>query len=445
MKRLFLLLLLLTSCTKEELENFEWGFRYGNSSKKEEVLDSVVNATYQYTPQQIYKNSTQNHELNDGYFNELTMKWEYAFRPAFTYVDFDKDGDMDIFAKVEDYIKDGDIQWNSLYVLENLGNNQWKNNFDLIPEQKGVFYRRLKAADIDNDGDIDIVGFVAQEPAFGDYYPNIGGVDLFRFEDGIFKYENIVPYEENIDIWFHGGALADVNNDGWVDIIGSSTTPRIYLNRGGGVFYPNEYFDIGKKWGDGGTSWGGVHIWNLDFADLNNDGLLDMIGGLAKNEDFFFDFEGNDMEEFQKTTEIYYNTGTYPFYDVEPYYLGTDYYTDKIEDSFPTSNDVAIIDYNGDGYLDIFTAESKAWKFSRDGVFQYHQNNGDGTFSVRNDVFKYGDNELFESFEGGQIWDIKAFDINNDGNSELLIENWKYAGFNIWHQNSEGKLTRGVY
>ena len=432
MKKLLLsLIILLSACAAEPFE------------ESDIIIEETPTTPYILT--QTYKSSTLNHEWNSGYFNELTMNWEHAFRRAFTYVDFDKDGDMDIFAEVDDYVTEGAVQWNTLYILENLGNNEWKSNLDVIPIQTGVFYRRLDAADIDNDGDIDIVGFVAQEPVYGDYYPRVGGVDLYRNENGVFVYENIVPYEENWEIWFHGGALADVNGDGWVDIVGSASIPRIYLNKGEGEFDYNDWFEVGKKWGDGGINWGGVHIWNVHFADLNNDGLLDMIGGINKNTDKFFNFEDNNIEKFNRNFEIYYNTGVYPYFDTNPYYLGTDYYSDDIEEVFTDANDIAVIDYNNDGYVDIFTVESKSWRYSYDGVYQYHQNNGDGTFTIKNDIFGEKENEVFGSEEGGQVWNIKAWDIDNDNEIELLIENWKYTGFNIWDKKTDGKLKKSTY
>jgi len=460
--KFLLLTILFTACSPDVIEY------YDIETKLDEVVlvDETtvdVDTTQTKTPtspiyQTIYKSSTLNHEWNSGYFNELTMKWDYAFNPSFTYLDYDNDGDMDIFAKVEDNIQSGPVQLNTLYLMINQGNGKWETKLDVIPEQKGVFYRQLMPADIDNDGDMDVVGFIADEPMYGNTHPQTGGVDLFRFEDGIYYYENIVPHEVNNEVWFHGGALADINNDGWVDIIGSSGVPKVYLNKGDGSFDSNDWFEVAGDWfGTKKTLGPAVAMWDLDFVDLNNDGLLDLIGTVNKNKDSFFNHPGNTTNEYQVTTEIYYNTGTYPYYnDNEPYRLDSDYLTDVFEDMFSDVNDHAFIDYNKDGFVDIFTISSTHWAFKKDGVVQYHQNNGDGTFSIHNDIFKEGENELFVSKvtnptghfgegEGGQVWHIKAWDIDNDGDIELLIEGWKYMGFNIWDINSDGKLIQTIY
>jgi len=41
--------------------------------------------------------------------------------------------------------------------------------------------------------------------------------------------------------------------------------------------------------------------------------------------------------------------------------------------------------------------------------------------------------------------DIPNFDIDNDNEIELLIENWKYTGFNIWDKKTDGKLKKSTY
>jgi len=442
--KFLLLIILFTACSPDEIEIYD-------DISQDTTLSEPIKI-----PQKIYNSSTLNHEWNSGYFNELTMDSPYNFFAAFTYLDYDEDGDMDVFAKVENVGHEHEI--NTLFLLINEGNGEWTPKFDAIPKQTGIFYRRLTTADIDNDGDMDVVGFVADEPMYGNNNPRNGGVDLFRFEDGIFTYENIVPYEVKIDTWFHGGELADINNDGLVDIIGSNHKPTVYLNKGNGIFDSREYFNVGHLWnGDEKGGDNGVQVYDMEFVDLNNDGLLDMVCAPFKNPHFFFANSKNDMENYQIGTEIYYNTGVYPYYDsTSPYTLGSDYLTENVENAFCDVNDHAFIDYNNDGFVDIFTVSSTSWTYKKEGLVQYYENNGDGTFTVNNDIFVDGHNELFkENFpnptgtnmygEGGRVWHIKAWDINNNGNIELLIEQWGLMGFNMWYKDPTGKLRQSTY
>jgi hypothetical protein len=148
---------------------------------------------------------------------------EYGINQSFGYgfcgwaIDWDADGDQDLFTCGTD----------RLYYLRNDG-----GTFVSRGEQMGIGrnYTDCELADIDNDGDLDIVGVRPGEVAF---HENEG--------DGTFAATQLIDsVSSNV-----GSAVADANGDGWLDLYvtrGASppapvVNPRdfIYLNPGLGT------------------------------------------------------------------------------------------------------------------------------------------------------------------------------------------------------------------
>lgn len=91
------------------------------------------------------------------------------------------------------------------------------------------------------------------------------------------SFENTLTYTEEFNPYtyrnfFNGGgvALGDINNDGWLDIFftGNIEDNKLYLNNGDWTFT-----DITKE---AGVACSGVWSSGATFADVNNDGYLDL-------------------------------------------------------------------------------------------------------------------------------------------------------------------------
>jgi hypothetical protein len=196
---------------------------------------------------------------------------------------FDADGDKD-----DDlYIVSGGIERepNDSSYLDRLYINNGKGYFAYQPDALPDLRKSgscVKAADIDNDGDLDL--FVSTRTMPG-HYPFSEGSNILINEGGIFTDQTAdicqdlqTPEMITDAIW------TDFNNDHWIDLIttGEWTSIRFYQNENGKLKNVSENA-LPKEI----TGW-----WNcIAGADIDNDGDTDYIcGNLGLNTIF----QGND-------------------------------------------------------------------------------------------------------------------------------------------------------
>lgn len=227
-----------------------------------------------------------NHDIGNGlprlYLNDGNGDWDEStpfgdalvIDPEPSVVDYDNDGDLDIFL-MAGYEVNSDGRYNR--ILRNDGNG----NFEVIdPEliQKG--FGSASWGDYDADGDLDLL-------LNGDGYLNSG-----EDNDMIFRlYENnggdftqvttFEPYRQN-NIG-QGSAFGDWNNDGQLDVIVSGWNPTlehqviaVYINNGDGTYTE----------ADGNDGIPGVSEQSIEVADLDNDGDLDLIASGFSNHNY---------------------------------------------------------------------------------------------------------------------------------------------------------------
>lgn len=292
--------------------------------------------------------------------------------------DVDLDGDDDVLT-VDKYS-------NMLTVHPNNGSEQFPTPVLFsagFPETS----TKLEAADIDNDGDLDIATSADSRTAM-DVPVTVS------MNNGNGTFTPAINYSG-----FDGGVgvkLRDINNDGFVDLVfasGVGTTPYDFftaLNNGNGTFAPTQ------RWSMNACGWN-----DLDVADLDNDGDLDVIitewlGCLG------VPFSGQRIY-------ISYNQGGGNF--SAP--------TIKIVNPFP--GPIAICDFNEDEFLDVATGQATSVDISLN----------DGT----------GDLLAPTSFQMSQSpFDILATDLNNDGHVDIASCNY---GSNPGDYNLTVRLGNG--
>ncbi|HDZ15681.1 MAG TPA: CRTAC1 family protein, partial [Pricia sp.] len=167
--------------------------------------------------------------------------------------------------------------------------------------------------------------------------------------------------------WSTGVTVADINNDGFLDIYVSRElhdkkpewrTNLLYINNGNGTFS-----ESAKAFGVDNSE----RTRHSTFLDYDNDGFLDLfLLTQPPNPGSYSEFFGTDLKSKEYHLKLLKNTGNGSFVDVSQS-AGIDL------TGFP--NGVCASDINNDGYTDIYVANDFD---APDFLFQ---NNRDGTFT----------------------------------------------------------------
>jgi hypothetical protein len=199
-----------------------------------------------------------------------------------------------------------------------------------------------------------------------------------------------------------GATFADYDNDGRQDLFVTST-------RGGNVLFKNlgngKFKDVTKEAGLAHVG----HSQTAAFFDYDNDGYLDLI---VTNTARWTRDQFDEAARYYPGKEdlLLELAGSAPEYNILYHNNRDGTFTDVTEKAGLKgkgwSGDVAIFDYDGDGYLDLVVTNMF-------GASQLFQNNRDGTFT---DVTR---RVLKRTPWGGM--GARAFDFNNDGRLDLYI------------------------
>ncbi len=301
-----------------------FGIGYGdfnNDGHEDLYLSNAI-----YTPNLLLKNR------GDGTFTDITARAGVGGGAIcsgdLVLGDFNNDGHLDIYV--------GNEGANVLYF------NQGNFRFIDVTSQAGVgdtLISNCTAADYDNDGDLDI--YVANNRGGYDEYPIKDNWPnrLYRNNsDGTFTdvaAESGVRDERNSK----GCCFGDYDNDGDLDLyVGNDGSPnKLYRNNGDGTFT-----DVTFQAGVAEPM--GTH--GVVFADFDNDGWLDIYaaGGSYIPERHHACIHQNHPDA------IYHNNGDGTFTEITP--------AAGVNPNNPLTSGVTAGDYDSDGDLDIFLANS---------------------------------------------------------------------------------------
>ncbi len=291
--------------------------------------------------------------------------------------DIDGDGDSDVIGASRD---DDSIAW-----YENVDG---QGNFVLgqVLTIAANWASDVEAGDIDGDGDMDIIAASSLDNTIG-WYENIDGV-------GTFGAEQILSSDINAATSVH---LADIDGDNDLDVLAFS------------------YTDSTIGWFENTDGLGGfgnfqiisntlIYVASVFAADIDGDNDLDVIsGGDQGNGDVFW-YENLD------------GNGTF----------GTERLVNIDENAlFPSSVYAEDLDGDGDNEI-IYTAEN-------DGTITYHRNlDGNGNFGLQEVINNYARGPRF----------LVLKDI--DGDNDLDIISLSYQDSRIaWYENLDGLGTFG--
>jgi hypothetical protein len=195
--------------------------------------------------------------------------------------------------------------------------------------------------------------------------------------------------------------FADTMNKGHQDLFVTST-------RGGNVFFRNlgngTFKDVTKKVGLEHIG----HSQTAVFFDYDNDGYLDLI--VTNTAHWTEDAYKETSHHYPGPQELWDMAAARPEANILYHNNGDGTFTDVTAKAGLKGKgwggDVAVFDYNDDGYLDVLVTNMF-------GASQLYRNNGNGTFT-----------DVTQQVLGKTSWGAigsKVIDYNNDGRLDLLI------------------------
>lgn len=259
-------------------------------------------------------------------------------------IDIDNDGDNDVvFNSSQD---------DNVFLLKNDGNGNFANlQVVMTINDDGEV---LDAVDIDNDGLFDIVASNWSDEFY--WVKNLG--------NGLFAGEQLVGYGSDLEFF-------DLNNDNFLDAIAVddyNDTVHYYLNQGGGSFGNSNTISIVYDWPT-----------ELEIADMDNDGIPDIVVTFNYNNGRIGWFKNNGNETFGNLNVITTNV--------------------------KSPRVLRLGDIDDDGRNDvIFRDDNLSYKFS------WYKNI---------DGFNFEENVI--NFYLQTIRCVRVADINNDGKNDIIV------------------------
>jgi enediyne biosynthesis protein E4 len=228
-----------------------------------------------------------------------------------------------------------------------------------------------------------------------------------------------------IETYGQGCAVADYDNDGYEDIyITSVGANHLFRNLGNGKFA-----DVTAKAGVGDTGFSTSAVW----FDYDNDGKLDLFvanyveWSVANDEYCTLDGKNKSYCTPQsykgQSATLYHNKGNGTFENVTR--------RAGLYDPSGKSLGVALLDYDNDGWLDLFVANDTEPN-------KLYRNNHDGTFT---DVGVLAGVAFSEAGTTRAGMGTDAADYDNSGHDGIVIGNFTNEGMALYHNDGSGLFT----
>ena len=226
----------------------------------------------------------------------------------------------------------------------------------------------------------------------------------------------------DIEMYGMGVAIADYDNDGREDVyITAIDGDHLFHNEGGGKFR-----DVTKAAGISNASFGTSAAW----LDYDRDGKVDLFVAdyvqWTPQKDLWCSLDGSTKsyctpESYKGTrSRLFHNLGGGRFEEV----------AEKAGVGDPTSKSlgVTVLDYNGDGWPDLFVANDTQPN-------KLYRNNRNGTFTEEGMAagVAYGEDGVARGAMGAD-----AADYDGSGRPHLLVGNFSNQMLGLYHNEGNG-------
>jgi uncharacterized protein (DUF2141 family) len=350
----------------------------------------------------------------DNPFNGITETfWNYSLiNPVVA--DIDNDGDLDLMYTNERHY--------NVFFYRNTGSASAPqfseetlsstNPFKNIVIESTSTYPNasIAFADMDLDGDLDLV--TSNTKGKFHYLQNVGTKENAAFTKmtGVFN-----PFQD-ISVYRYGTPfMADLNGDGLPDMISGCVYGTLY-------YYENGYAPTFSLWeAKDKDEYYTTNLGQIDvgkdsspaFGDVDGDGDLDMLVGETKGRLYYYENTGS------ATNPFYINrTGVAnPFEDVDP----------EIKFAAPF-----LIDFDGDGDLDLLVGANQPAE-----IF-YWENTGSSTNPIYQErvLTENPFNGIYEDYWKFSLIHPVMADIDNDGDPDLMYTNERHDNVYFYRNNT---------
>ncbi len=310
--------------------------------------------------------------LNNLAWQQNLSKVRYS---STSFGDVDNDGDLDLV--LTGCLSDGGNRCENGAITKYYTNNGTSFIEDLAWQQNltGIGWSSTSLGDIDNDGDLDLALSGCTNASDNGATCNENIISKIYINNGTTLTENL-QWQNNLTGTFDGHiAFGDVNNDGKLDLLQIGRTigskiAKVYINNG-------TTLTENLQWQNNLT---GLDDSSLSFADIDNDGDLDLV------------LTGEDNSSVKKT-KIYINNGT-------SLVESSQWQSQLLQLSESSS---IFGDINNDGDLDYIIMGCCDYLY-------IYENNGTSLIGKQKDVVR-GDDTLIGIFAGS----LAFGDYDNDG------------------------------